>query len=116
MRTIALVVAVVVFAGCVTITEPNNYRPATNDRSEIYYNCYREAHQPQASATPGYGSSGMILNRDMLERCMGAKGYNLRKATTGETIIGLLTFPIWFPFALLGGTGNFKLGGGSADP
>ena len=126
-RITNIIILFCIVQGCVAINEPQNYRPKTYELDQIYYTCFKESHLPEASASGYYGQSGWDaaassqaqagykLNYEMLERCMGAKGYNIRKPTTGETILGTLTFPLWLPIGMFSNYEPYKIGGGSGE-
>lgn len=50
---------------------------------------------------------------DMLERCMQARGFDLRKPSTGEIVFGSLTSPLWIPLGIFSNFGGMKVGGGN---
>lgn len=97
---------VILLQGCVWITDPQNYRPTTG-ASEAYLKCYSQSQSPQA--TPSQASA----QANMLEHCMAANGYNLRKPTTAEYILDIVASPVWFFVTLFSGFPPVKLGGGS---
>jgi hypothetical protein len=106
--TILLPSALVVLlltAGCVARRNVNNWQPQDGSASSAYYECFRQAQQSYAtaSASRSYGSAtaSTDTNDDMLCACMAAKGYALRKATTTETVVGVVTSPIWIPVGAL---------------
>jgi hypothetical protein len=114
--------------GCVTINQPESYRPQTYGMRQAYYKCYQEAQQGQMTAAGGYtysngqgsGAAGMragaVTNSDMLLGCMNAEGYDLRTPSNAERWTAILTSPIWFPLGLLGTLNGIKLGGGNGGP
>ena len=117
MRITALVSTLLVaMTGCVSVANPQNYRPANGERASEYYQCYQNAHQPQAFSSVYYSEARMKLNNDMLEHCMDARGYRLRKPNAVEHVMGWLFLPVWLPLSILGGgTGSLKIGGGPAE-
>lgn len=109
---------------CVSVEDPNNYRPQTQTISQDFYACSQASDQPVAAAAwgqaGGVAGAGMKVNSEMLLRCMEAHDYRLRKATSGEWWAGVLLLPVTAPLVVLsGGTfpgSDIRYGGGNADP
>jgi hypothetical protein len=123
-QTISLITVAALLSGCVTIQQPDNYRPQTYDMRQAYYRCLHESQQDQASFYAGanqqfgsaYAQAGAKTNNDMLLSCMNAAGYDLRTPSKVETWTTALTSPLWFPFFLFGGAPLVHLGGGNGGP
>lgn len=50
----------------------------------------------------GSARAGAVTNKNIMEACMNAKGYQLRSITGTELVVSLITIPISIPFALIG--------------
>lgn len=113
-------------SGCVSVTDPNNYRPQSGALSQDFYQCETGATGTGASVSWNqYGGSGNVGARtdsELLLRCMEAREYRLRKASTGEWVAGIAFLPITIPLSALValGGGNLwsddRFGGGNAEP
>jgi hypothetical protein len=123
-KIIAITVATTLLAGCVSVTDPNNYRPQTETLSQDYYACDSGSTGTAASTRWNqYGGSSYVgphINSDLLLRCMEAHNYRLRKATTGEWVAGVAFLPLTVSLVILTAGmypgDNVRIGGGSADP
>ncbi len=97
-RGFCAILAVITAAGCVSVKDPNNYRPRRETISQDYYDCAQQANTPVAGIAwnqyGGYGGVSAKVNSEMLLRCMEARNYRLRRATGGEWAAGLLLLPI----------------------
>ncbi|MGB8684433.1 MAG: hypothetical protein WCD12_16220 [Candidatus Binatus sp.] len=123
-KIIAITAATTLLAGCVSVTDPNNYRPQTETLSQDYYACDSGSTGTAASTRWNqYGGSSYVgphINSDLLLRCMEAHNYRLRRATTGEWVVGVAFLPLTVPLVILT-AGMYpgdavRIGGGSADP
>jgi hypothetical protein len=124
-RIVAVAVAAML-SGCVSVTDPNNYRPQSGTLSQDFYQCETGSTATGASATWNqYGGSanvGARTNSELLLRCMEAREYRLRKATTGEWVAGIAFLPVTIPLTAIGALGggyiwsDDRMGGGSAEP
>ena len=89
-KLIASIAATTMLAGCVAVTAPGNYRPQSETLSQDYYACASASTATGASIAwnqnGGSGNVGPRTDSEMLLRCMEAKDYRLRKATTGEWV------------------------------
>lgn len=120
-HAIAIAAATTLLAGCVTVTNPANYRPQSANLTQDYYQCTVAATGTAgAVAWNQYGGSGNVGARtdpNLLLQCMQARDYRVRKATTVEIIVGIVTSPLWFPLEFLGvlaDSDQYLLFGGSA--
>src|SRR5437899_5636089 len=115
MRTAGFLGSVVLLfsLGCVAVQNPRNYEPQDSTADSAYYDCLRQAQQPYGSASVGagggaaYGSAKSTVgtNDDLLCACMASKGYRQRKATTTESVMGIVFSPIWIPAVFLAKVG-----------
>jgi hypothetical protein len=124
-RIVAVAVAAML-SGCVSVTDPNNYRPRSGTLSQDFYQCETGSTGTGASATWNqYGGSANVGPRtdsELLLRCMEAREYRLRKPTTGEWVAGITLLPVTIPLTVLGACGGSyiwsddRIGGGNAEP
>jgi len=106
-------------SGCVSVTQPNSYRPLSSGLSQDFYACSQSSNEPRAAVAwgskSGSGSAGMRVDPNMLLRCMEARNYRLRKPTTSEIVMGTIFFPIWIPWVVLYGAPGMVIGGGPGE-
>ena len=104
------ILAAILLSGCgVSRMKAVNWNPYNDERGSIHYQCLQEAQQSEsraAFAVNQYGGSGGAYsgaktNKDLLDACMHAKGYELRPLTNTELVITLVTLPITIPTAII---------------
>jgi hypothetical protein len=123
-KIIVTTAATTLLAGCVSVTDPGNYRPQTETLSQDYYACDSGSTGTAASTRWNkYGGSSYVgphINSDLLLRCMEAHNYRLRRATTGEWVAGVAFLPLTVSLVILTAGmypgDDIRIGGGSADP
>jgi hypothetical protein len=123
-KIIAMTAATTLLTGCVSVTDPGNYRPQTETLSQDYYACDSGSTGTAASTRWNqYGGSSYVgphINSDLLLRCMEAHNYRLRRATTGEWVAGVVFLPLTVSLVILTAGmypgDSVRIGGGSADP
>lgn len=96
--------------GCgVSPFKPQNWQPNDVYASKKLYTCLQQSQQIESSAffganqsvATGSSNTSANTNKNLLTSCMNANGYNLRPMTQKEAIIGLLSFPLIFPLAIV---------------
>jgi len=123
-RVVTVLLAMVTLTGCVSVTSPGNYRPQSETVAQDYYACDSASTATGASVVwNAYGGSGNVGARtdpELLLRCMEARNYRLRKATTGEWVVAIIFLPVSIPLSVLTAGqwpgSDIRYGGGYADP
>jgi len=99
-----LLVAPLVVAGCVNMTQSGNYSPHDRGTALSFYAC----EQLNSSDYAG-------TNYGLVRSCMENRGYRLESAGYIVTTIEVVTLPIWFPLDLITGgrfSNNMAVGDG----
>ena len=113
-RAVSYLVVALLLGGCVSVENARNWQPQSSAVDKDYYQCQRDAQQGYSSASVTvnpYGGAGSAeskakTNYGLLASCMRAQGYNKREATTAETVVAIVTSPIWLPLVLLAWIGG----------